>query len=50
MLYFNITEETANVQDLTERAREHFADSTLVLVQSNGLRVEDNAVTRGKYK
>ena len=46
MLHFNITEDSANVQDVTERAREGFAESTLVLVQANGLRIEDNEVTR----
>ena len=48
MMYFNITEETANVQDITERVREDFEDNSLVLVQANGLRVEDSVVTRGK--
>ena len=46
MLHFNITKDSANVQDVTERAREGFAESTLVLVQANGLRIEDNEVTR----
>ena len=52
MLHFNITEDSANVQDITERAREGFAKSSLVLVQANGLRIEDNAMTRsnGKHK
>ena len=50
MLHFNITEDSANVQDVTERAREGFAESTLVLVQANGLRIEDNEVTRGNGK
>ena len=50
MLHFNITEDSANVQDITEKAREGFAESSLVLVQVNGLRIEDNAVTRGNGK
>ena len=50
MLHFNITEDSANVQDITEKAREGFAESSLVLVQANGLRIEDNAVTRGNGK
>ena len=50
MLRFNITEDSANVQDITERTREGFAGSSLVLVQANGLRIEENAVTRGNGK
>ena len=50
MLHFSITEDSANVQDVTERAREGFTESTLVLVQANGLRIENNAVTRGNAK
>ena len=52
VLHFNITEDSANVQDITERAREGFAKSSLVLVQANWLRIEDNAMTRsnGKHK
>ena len=50
MLHFSITEDRANVQDVTERAREGFTESTLVLVQANGLRIENNAVTRGNAK
>ena len=50
MLHFNITEDSANVQDVTERNREGFAESSLVLVQANGLRIEDNLVTRGNDK
>ena len=50
MFHLNITEDSANVQDVRERAREGFAESTLVLVQPNRLRIEDNAVTRGLAK
>ena len=50
MLHFNITEDSANVQGVTERAREGFAESSLVLVQANGLGIEDNATTRGNNK
>ena len=52
MLHFNIAEDRANVQDVTERAREGSAESTLVLVHANGLKIEGNVVTRdnGKYK
>ena len=50
MLHFNITEDSANVQDVTEKNREGFAESSLVLVQANGLRIEDNLVTRGNDK
>ena len=50
MLNFNIIEDSANVQDVTERAREGFTERTLVLVQANGLRIEDNAATTGNDK
>ena len=50
MLHFNITEDSVNVQDVTERAREGFAESTLVVVRANGLRIADKAVTRGNGK
>ena len=52
MLHSNITKDSANVQDVTERAQGGFAESTLVLAQANGLRIEDNEVTRvnGKHK
>ena len=50
MFDFNITEDSANVQDVPERAQEVFAENGLVLVQANGLRIEDNAVTRGNDK
>ena len=47
MLHFNITSTSANVQDLTERVRSGFENADLVLVQANGLRFEDNEITRG---
>ena len=50
MLHFNIIEDRANVQDVTERTRESFAECTLVLIQDNGLTKEDNEVTRGNGK
>ena len=50
MFDFNMTEDSANVQDVPERAQEVFAENGLVLVQANGLRIEDNAVTRGNDK
>ena len=48
MLHFNITSTSANVQDLTERVRSGFENADLVLVQANGLRFEDNEITRGR--
>ena len=36
--------------DITERTGEGFAESSLVLFQVNGLRIEDNAVTRSNDK
>ena len=50
MFDFNITEDSANVQHVPERAREVFAENSLVLVWANGLRIEDDAVTRGNDK
>ena len=47
MLHFNITSTIANVQDLTEQVRSGFENASLVLVQANGLRFEDNEITRG---
>ena len=38
MLRFNITEDSANVQDITERTREGFAGSSLVLVQGKWIK------------
>ena len=35
-------------QVVKEKAREGFEESSLVLVQGNGLRKEDNAAARGK--
>ena len=47
MLHFNITSTIANVQDLTEQVRSGFENAGLVLVPANGLRFEDNEITRG---
>ena len=47
MLHFNITSAFANGQDLTEQVRSGFENAGLVLVQANGLRFEDNEITRG---
>ena len=49
MLYFNITEETANVINILEMTKNGFETDDLILAQANGLRMEDNAVTRGNY-
>jgi len=48
MQYFLITEDTANVIDITEMVRISFDDRTLVLAQANGCRLEDTEITRGK--
>ena len=47
MLHLNITSTSANVQDLAEQVRSGFENADLVLVQVNGLRFEDNEITRG---
>ena len=49
MQLFNITEQTANVSDLTRIVREGFHDELLVLVQSNCLRYEESEATKGNY-
>ena len=49
MRFFNITEQTANVSDLTKIVREGFLDESLVLVQSNCLRYEESEATTGNY-
>ena len=49
MQYINVNNTNANVPDITSKARELFNNPGLVLVQSNGMRVEDNAVTQSKY-
>ena len=49
MRFFNITEQTANVSDLTRIVRERFLDESLVLVQSNCLRYEESETTTGNY-
>lgn len=50
MRYFTITAETCHVQDVTEKAREAFGNDDLILVQSNGLKIEVSAITNGKSK
>ena len=48
MLHLNITSTSANFQDLAEQIRSGFENADLVLVQANGLRFEDNEITRGR--
>ena len=42
MQFSNVSEQTANVSDLTRIVREGFLDESLVLVQSNCLRYEES--------
>ena len=49
MQFFNITEQTANVSDLTRIVREGFHDESLVLVQSNCLRYKESEATKGNH-
>ena len=49
MQFFNITEQTANVSDLTRIVKEGFHDEPLVLVQSNCLRYEESEATKGNH-
>ena len=46
-MFFSIDEDTANVVDVTAKIRSGFGDESLILVNSNGLRIEDSDVTRG---
>ncbi|XP_066931361.1 uncharacterized protein [Clytia hemisphaerica] len=45
-MYFNIDEESANVDSLTEKARQGFDNDTLVLVNSSCLPIEDSDANR----
>ena len=47
MLEFNTTSTSANAQNSTEQVRSAFENANLVLVQANGLCLEDNEITRG---
>ena len=49
MQFFNITEQTANVSDLTRIVREGFHDESLVVAQSNYLRHEGSESTKRNY-
>jgi hypothetical protein len=49
MQYVTITSETANVNDITEKVKICFDNRNLILVQANGLRIEENETTNGKY-
>ena len=49
MHYVSISEDNRNAVDITEKVRSDFENHNLVLVQANGLRIEDNGVTRGIY-
>ena len=46
-LEFNTTSTSANAQNSTEQVRSVFENANLVLVQANGLCLEDNEITRG---
>ena len=46
MQYFPIDEQCSNVQDITNLAREGFGKPSLILVQANGLKIEDSPVTQ----
>lgn len=45
--YFHITHAESNVETVTEKVRVGFDDPNLILVQSNGYKIEDNEATRG---
>ena len=49
MQFFNITEQTANVSDLTRIVREGFHDESLILAQSNCLGYEESEATKGNH-
>ena len=46
-MFFHIDEESANVVDVTTKVRSGFGDENLILVNANGLRIEDSDATRG---
>ncbi|XP_066914772.1 uncharacterized protein [Clytia hemisphaerica] len=46
MQFFNIDEGSANVTDITAKCRDGFGNENVLLVQANGLRIEDNVVTQ----
>lgn len=47
--YFHITPVESNVETVTEKVRNGFDNANLILVQSNGYKIEDNEATRGMY-
>lgn len=47
MRYFQIDAESCNVHDITEKTRRAFQNDNLVLVQSNGLKIESSEATSG---
>ena len=49
MMHFPITNETANVANITSMARERFGIENLVLANNSGCLIEDTEVTRGVY-
>ena len=48
-MYFNINEATANLNDVEKKVREGFENENLILVNSNGLKIEDSEATRSKH-
>ena len=50
LAFVSITEATANIESITEMARESFSNVSLALVQSNCLRYEDLEGTRGEKR
>ena len=49
MQYLSISEDNDNAVDITEKVRSDFENHNLVLVQANGLRIDDHGVIRGIY-
>lgn len=49
MQYVTITPETSNVHDITEKVRKGFCNENLILVQANGLKIEENSITSGEF-
>ena len=46
-MLFSFNNGQANLQQLTNFAREGFGDDNLTLIQSSGMKFEDNDVARG---
>ena len=49
MQYLTIREEEVSVVSITAKVRQSFGNEYLILVQTNGFKMEDTNTTRGKF-